>query len=611
MAKPSKPLLVYDGECEFCRLWIDRWRARTGDRIQYATYQEVAARYPNRPLERFRQAVQLYDTDGQWYEGAEAVYRSLGGPGWWAYRTVPGFAPISRAAYRWIAAHRPFCARVTHALWGPSLVTPQATRTVWAFLRVLGLVYLAAFLSLLPQVVGLYGERGILPLVDLIRGAKGQWGNAAFLAAPSWLWLGAGDRMLVGTCLAGAGCSLLLAIGIVPGLAALGAWASYLSITSVGTTFLWFQWDSLLLETGFLALFLAPWRLWSKPSDDPPRPVMLWLTRWLLFRLLIASAAVKLTSGDPNWRQLTALQYHYWTQPIPPPIAWTFAQFPAWFDKLSTLVMFFIEGVCPFLLFGPRRVRFVALGAICSLQILILLTGNYGFFNFLTLALCVCWLDDGIGGVRREAKTKTPSRFAKWGLRAVATAVLLLGLIPFTGALFPQIRWPAAILGLERVISPWRVANGYGLFAIMTTTRPEITIEGSDDGTTWKAYEFRYKPGDPKRPPPFLGPHMPRLDWQMWFASLDGLRQSPWFLYLCERLLQGSEPVTRLLATNPFAGHPPRFIRARLSSYHFTSRAEKKATGAWWKMEEVGLYCPPLTLTAGRVSLVAPDSLPR
>jgi hypothetical protein len=587
-------------------MWIDRWRARTGDRVEYAAFQNVASRFPNRPIEHFKKAVQLLDTNGQWYEGAEAVFRSLGGAGLWLYRYLPGFAPLSRAAYRWIASHRPFCTHVTRALWGPNLVPAGHARTVWAFLRVLGLVYLAAFLSLLPQVVGLYGEKGILPLVDLIKGAKVQWGNTAYLAAPSWLWLGAGDRALIGTCLAGAGFSVMLAIGVLPGLAALGAWASYLSITSVGTTFLWYQWDSLLLETGFLALFLAPWRLWSRPSQDPPRPVMLWLARWLLFRLMLASAAVKLTSGDPHWRNLTALNYHYWTQPIPPPIAYTFAHFPGWFQKLSTLVTFFIEGVTPFFLFGPRRVRQAALGAMVSLQLLILLTGNYGFFNFLTLALCICWLDDGQPG--RVAKV--PNLFSKWALRVVATVVVILGLIPFTGALFPQTRWPASVLNLERFVSPWRIANGYGLFAVMTTSRPEITVEGSNDGQTWQAYEFKYKPGDPKRPPPFLGPHMPRLDWQMWFASLDGLRESPWFLYLCERLLQGSVPVTRLLATNPFEGHPPRFIRARLSGYHFTSTEEKRATGAWWKVDDLGLYCPPLTLTGGRVTLAAPDSLP-
>src|SRR5262249_51358817 len=290
------------------------------------------------------------------------------------------------------------------------------------------LVYLAAFLSLLPQVVGLYGEKGILPLVDLIRGAKLQWGNAAYLAAPSWLWLGAGDRALIGTCVAGIGFSAMLAIGGLPGLAALGAWASYLSITSVGTTFLWYQWDSLLLETGFLALFLAPWRLWSKPSSDAPRPVMLWLARWLPVRLLIASAAGKLTSGDPHWGNLTALDYHYWTQPIPPPVAYTFAHFPEVFQKLSTLITFFIEGVVPFFLFGPRRVRLAALAAIVSLQLLILLTGNYGFFNFLTLALCVCWLDDG----RPAPDGKTRDAVTPWGLRAVATAAVLLALLPFT-----------------------------------------------------------------------------------------------------------------------------------------------------------------------------------
>ena len=598
-------LLVYDGECDFCRLWVDRWRARTGDRVAYEPFQKVAKRFPERTRERFERSVQLRDSKGQWHEGADAVYRLAGGLWPALYRFLPGFAPLSEAAYRWIADHRPFATRWTKRLWGAHLVPPGEARTTWLFLRVLGVVYLAAFLSLSPQLLGLFGEQGVVPASSFLRSTHDQIGGAAYWAMPSVLWFGAGDGALRLVCMVGVACSALLAIGALPALAALGAWACYLSLTSVGGPFLWFQWDSLLLEVGFLALFLAPWRLWG---TEPPRRIALWLGRWLLFRFLVASAAVKLSSGDPTWHNLTALQYHYETQPIPTPSAWFFKQLPAWFHTLSAAFMFAVEGVAPFFLFAPRRVRFMALGAILTLQALIFITGNFGFFNLLALALCVLWLDDGVLRGRAAPAARRPNAFTLWAVRAVCAAVLLLGIPPFLDALDPQGRWPRPVMIAEQLASPWRVANGYGLFAIMTTTRPEIAIEGSADGVTWQPYAFRDKPGDPKRPPPFLGPHMPRLDWQMWFAALDGVQRSPWFLSFCQRLLEGSRPVLGLLESAPPA-EPPRFVRARLERYRFTTRDERRVTGAWWHVEDLGLYCPPLTLVNGQLTLAPLDSL--
>ena len=594
-------LLVYDGDCDFCRLWVERWRARTGERVAYEPFQKAAKRFPERPLERFQRSVQYLDARGTWYEGAQAVFR-LTGLGW-LYRLVG--AP-SEIVYRWIADHRPLAMRWTKLLWGRHVVPPGEARTTWLFQRVLGVVYLAAFLSLWPQLLGLFGAQGVVPVTNFMRSTHEQIGGAAFWAMPSVLWLGAGDGALRLVCGVGVACAGLLAVGALPAVGAIGAWACYLSLTSVGGPFLWFQWDALLLEVGFLALFLAPWRVWSRPGADPPRRIALWLGRWLLFRFLIASAAVKLSSGDPSWHALTALRYHYETQPIPPPLAWYFHHLPAWFQTVSVIFMFTVEGGLPFLLFAPRRVRFLALAVILTLQTLIFVTGNFGFFNLLTLALCVLWLDDGIlGGPRAPAHRTNP--VARWAVRAVAVAVLLLGIPPFISALDPVGRWPRQVMIAEQLAAPWRVANGYGLFAIMTTTRAEIMVEGSSDGRTWEPYAFRYKPGDPKRPPPFLGPHMPRLDWQMWFAALDGVRATPWFLSFCQRLLEGSPSVRGLLAATP--AQPPRFVRARLDRYRFTTPDERHLTGAWWHVDPIGLYCPPLTLEGGQLTLAPLDSL--
>jgi hypothetical protein len=365
--------------------------------------------------------------------------------------------------------------------------------------------------------------------------------------------------------------------------------------------FLWLQWDGLLLEAAFLASFL--------PSRGALRS-----TRWLLFRLLLASAAVKLTSGDPTWRNLTALRYHFETQPLPTPLAWYVQALPLWFHRLSAALTFAVEGLVPFLIFAPRRARFFAAGAIAAHQLLIAATGNYGFFNALTIALCVPLLDDAVWPralrTRFAARTEARPGWSAWVRRPALVFIFLLSLVPLFGAL----RAPLSLLGpLPRVYdaaSPFRTVNSYGLFAVMTQERPEIVIQGSDDGADWRSYEFRDKPGDPMRKPPLVAPHQPRLDWQMWFAALDDYRGETWFLWFCQRLLEGSPPVEALLRTDPFPGKPPRYLRALLYRYHFTSAAERRATGAWWKREPLGLYAPVLTLEGGRLA-AAPAELQR
>lgn len=351
-----------------------------------------------------------------------------------------------------------------------------------------------------------------------------------------------------------------------------------------------FQWDVLLLETGFLAIFFAPWPLGlEKPREKsaPPPTVMLWLMRWLAFRLMFFSGVVKLTSGDPTWRNLTALQFHYQTQPLPNPVAWYAHQLPASIHKYSCAGMFGIELLLPFFIFVPwRLVRGVAAALVIAFQLAIVATGNYTFFNWLTIALCLL--------VFGEYFPKPVS----WG-REVPGIALALILVPVslleTAARF-RTDVPEWVESPIQWVSPFHLVNSYGLFAVMTTTHPEIIVEGSHDGEQWQAYEFPHKPGDPRRAPTWVAPHQPRLDWQMWFAALSGAQRTPWFHRFVIRLLEGSPDVLRLLRNNPFPGRPPQYVRARVYEYRFTTPQEKAATQDWWYRTPRGSYFPPVSL---------------
>jgi lipase maturation factor 1 len=318
---------------------------------------------------------------------------------------------------------------------------------------------------------------------------------------------------------------------------------------------------------------------------------------------------VKLLSGDPNWRNLTAFTFHYQMQPLPTWIGWYASQLPLWFQKFSCGVMFAIELGAPWLIFAPRRLRFLCCTAIVGFQVLILLTGNYTFFNFLTLALCMLLLDDFAlqwivpSRFRRKdflkQQTATCNYFRRWPkVVIIPLAVMVVAISLFQMASMFGARsglWiPAAFLNAQ--IAPFRSVNNYGLFAVMTTTRNEIIVEGSNDGVTWLPYEFKYKPDDVSRRPGFIEPFQPRLDWQMWFAALGDYRQNPWFVNFCARLLQGSPEVLALLANNPFPSRPPRYVRAGLYEYHFTDLQEHHASGAWWKRERAGEYLPAFSL---------------
>jgi hypothetical protein len=369
----------------------------------------------------------------------------------------------------------------------------------------------------------------------------------------------------------------------------------YLSVVNAGQIFMGYQWDFLLLEVGFLTIFLRPTRARA------------WLFRWLLFRLMFESGAVKLLSHDPSWHNLTALAFHYQTQPLPTPLAWYMMQLPLWFQKTSTVFVFGVELILPFLMFGPRRLKQIAGVGTIAMQVLILLTGNYTFFNLLAIALCLFLFDDLFWNRKVKEKPKAEKSWSRRPLtvpaprsnRRVTVAVYVLILTASLTQLFGMFGLDAPEplrFALSRTAGPFGLINQYGLFANMTTTRPEISIEGSDDGTDWKPYVFKYKPGPLNRAPAFVAPNQPRLDWQMWFAALGNYRENPWMLAFMSRILNGSAPVLDLMDQNPFPIHPPKLIRAVLYDYKFTTPDERRQTGNWWKRELKGEYFPPIGL---------------
>ncbi len=613
---PTKPLMIWDGECHFCRRWIERWREITAGEVDYTTYQEAAHRFPEIPLEQFQRAVAFIEPDGQTFFGAEAVYRSLryqGSRKWlaWSYDRVPGFAAISETAYNFIARHRGLGSSITRLLWGKDVRPPTY---FWArrwFLRALGLIYLIAFVSFWVQVDGLVGSNGILPVNQFLPTVREQLGQGAYSLLPTLCWFNADNAFLHFLCGGGVVLSLFLIFGIAPAISLFALFAFYLSLTIAGQVFLSFQWDILLLETGFLSIFLAPWQLWQKRGQEPPvSRAALFLLKLLLFKLMVMSGVVKLTSGDDCWWNLTALDYHYWSQPLPTIFGWWADQHPEWFKHFSVGFCMAVEIIAPFFIWAPRRPRLIAAGLMIFLQLVIALTGNYCFFNLLTLALCLLLIDDAVWrrNVRQDNRAvrayssgapsdrALPSRLLMYGAIIVIIVSLPINAWLVFTAFKPDAEWPRRLAFAYEHLEPFRIVNGYGLFRVMTKDRREIVIEGSADGIDWLPYEFKWKPGNVMRAPGWCAPHQPRLDWQMWFAALGTPERNPWFIRLAICLLEGKPDVIRLFAHDPFPNQPPRYVRAILYRYRFTTAKEHRQTGAWWKSQELREYLPAVSL---------------
>jgi hypothetical protein len=477
---------------------------------------------------------------------------------------------------------------------GRRLVT--FTRSRQLFLRLLGAVYLIAFASLAAQMSGLAGSRGILPVAELLPQMRETLGADAYRAFPTLLWLWSGDTALALLSWGGALLSLVLIAGVAPVPTAALLWLFYLSLTVAGQAFLEFQWDSLLLETGLLACLCAPLR-----SAAEPNPIVRCVLWSLAFKLTFLSGITKLLSGDPTWASWTALTYHYQTQPLPSWTSWYAYQLPAAFHYWSVAVMLAIELVAPFAIFLPprrRRIRLAACVLMIGLQVGIGATGNYGFFNLLTIVLYLALLDDRTLRWRAvppaEDERARPREPPAWRTAAGVVALLIafLSAVAFiremqvTAGTRAQIAqaWPGRLLAW---LSPFRAINGYGLFRVMTTARPELILEVSENEREFEEWEFRWKPGVPHRRPAFAGPHMPRLDWQMWFAALDPPRAQYWLDSLARRIVDDEPAVVRLLGPRPVAGRV-RIVRFASYDYRFTTPAERARNGAWWSRTFTG-----------------------
>ncbi|MBX5484196.1 MAG: lipase maturation factor family protein [Myxococcaceae bacterium] len=483
------------------------------------------------------------------------------------------------------------------------------------FLRALGAIFVIAFVSFAVQVKGLIGQQGILPAAPWLAAARAErsvWG--LMLELPTVFWFGASDAALIAVCALGAVFGALVMAGIAPRVSLVGAWALYLSLVNVGMPFMAYQWDMLLLESGLLGALLAPSGLWPEWRGSVPAPprwavVLFWL---LLFKLMVLSGLVKLLSGDPTWRNFTALEYHYWTQPLPSWTSWWANRLPAWVQRACVAAMFALELGAPFLVFAGVRGRRFAAAGMALLQLTILVTGNYGYFNYLTASLAILWVDDAVwtrvlprsivaplGGGDLQAV-----RRARWRRELGLAVGMVLGLL--SGAQMVWRLWPggapAVAEAVDRVFAPFRSINDYGLFAVMTTTRPEIHIEGTRDGRHWEPYAFRWKPGDPARAPTFVAPHQPRLDWQMWFAALGGDCRAPgnrWYLAFIRRLLEADPEVLGLMERDPFQGERPQRIRSTLYQYRFATAEERAADGVVWVRRKERTFCPDLALRGG------------
>ena len=593
MTRQRQPLLIYDGDCQFCIYCVDYARIATGAALDYQPYQAVQEQFPDISEDEFRASIQLLLPNGEIHTGAGAAFQTLSFAGnrfWtWCYRVMPLFAWFSEKAYQFVARHRSGCHRISRVLFGSSLQPQELSLTIALFLRLLALIYFAAFGSFAVQALGLIGADGILPLANYIAAVDQSYGVEKFWLLPTLFWLDSSDLAIQGMAWAGVLVSLLLLFDVFPTLCLCLLYVLYLSLFSGGQVFMSYQWDILLLECGFLAIFLRAW-----PN------LFVWLFRFLLFRFMLQSGLVKLLSGDPNWQQLTALNFHFESQPLPTALAWYAHKLPEVILQAGVVFSFVIELLVPFLILMPRVPRLVAGVTIALFELTILLTGNYNFFNLLTLTLCLLLLDDQFLKhwipVSRLHESAPPSKESTPAWRkiifgSVATIYLIQSglLLAATGN---RSGLSATTRDLLSWSAPFHIANSYGLFAVMTTGRPEIIIEGSDDGTEWHSYELPYKPGSVYRAPVWATPHQPRLDWQLWFAALAPAHRNPWLQGLMAGLLSGSEPVLGLFEKNPFPTGPPKFVRAQLYQYRFSEWRARDETGAWWRRELEGNFIP-------------------
>lgn len=596
--KTAKPRLIFDGDCNFCKYSIRYWQKLTGDKVEYRPYQDVASQYPHLSTDDFKRAIQYISPEGETARAAEAGFLTLShakGQTLWLnlYRRLPGFAWLTECLYAFVASHRTLFHRLCVLGWGSNPEPPVYHLVTWIFLRLFGLVYLAAFYSFATQAQGLVGSNGILPIQSFLNAVYAQFGWRSYWLAPNVFWLNASDMMLQAVCWSGVLVSLLLILNVLPRISLLLLYVLYLSLVYAGQVFMAFQWDMLLLEMAIVAFFLIRFQVTG-----------IWLLRWLTFRFIFLAGLVKVMSGDAAWWDYTALDYHFLTQPLPTPLAWYAYFLPKSTLQFLTAVSLVIELVLPFFIFSPRRLRIVAALGILAMQCGILLTGNYNFFNITTMVLTLSLFDDAalrslipkriLPYMQQRMPAGSPYRFSVF---LVSSYTLIAVAVSFTQFNLRYIGFATeSSAALVNAFAPLQLINTYGPFAVMTKKRNEIVIEGSSDGDTWYEYEFKFKPGDIRRRPRWNIPFQPRLDWQMWFAALGTADNNPWLGGFVQKLLENAPEVTNLIQFNPFPIDPPLYIRAWIYDYRYATRTQYNATGAWWNRELAGVYFPSVRL---------------
>jgi hypothetical protein len=509
----------------------------------------------------------------------------------------------------------------------------------WLFLRALALIYFSAFFALLFQILGLIGSQGILPAADYLQSAR-TLGILRFWYVPSLLWFSSSDHMLMALCCVGLVSSILLLANVWPRVMLLICFFCFLSFVSTAQDFSGYQSDGMLLEAGFLSLFLAPSDILpSFGRKQPPARAVMFLLLWEWFRIYFESGLVKLESGDPTWRNLTAMYEYYQNGPLPTWIGWYLQHLPHWFHIATAGLTLAMELVLVWMAFLPRPWKIACFFIVTIWQIGVIGTANYAFLNYLVLILAILLLDDAF------LQRFVPSRWRKHldqnavsshsmeldepphqdrdskpvmqtnlfaALQSAFFAIALTWIFYATLVPLVQMFWHEAPLPTKPVaaLEPFRIANQYGLFAVMTPHRYEIEFQGSTDGEHWVAYPFRYKPQEINERPRIYAPYQPRFDWNLWFASLGTWQQNAIVPRTEERLLENDNEVLGLFAGNPFPDTPPRLVRAVLWQYWFSTREQKHGQGLWWRREYLGTYAPTLTqLSNGRFGMVKEATL--
>jgi len=511
----------------------------------------------------------------------------------------------------------------------------------WFFLRALGIIYFSAFFSLVFQVRGLIGPSGILPASEYLRAVTNSIGFARFWYAPTLLWFSSSNHMLMALCWAGLIASLLVTCNLFPRGMLLVCFICFLSFVSAASDFSGYQSDGMLLEAGFICLFLAPSGF--RPglgAKDPPRRAAVFLLLWEWFRIYFESGVAKIASGDPQWRHFTAMDEYYQNGPLPTWVGWYIQHLPHGFHAATAFSTLALELTLVFMLFSPRPVRIICFCIVTPWQIGVILTANYTFLNYLVLALGVFLLDDRflsrfapqtwraqlprvssdpVPDSPPDSPEGSPRWYSIWArqlarAKLALTALMFLWIFYSTLVLMLWMIWPRAPFppGPVAALQPFRIADRYGLFAVMTRGRYEIEFQGSNDGENWITYKFRFKPQNPYEAPRIYAPYQPRFDWNLWFASLGHWRSNPIVPRTEERLLDNNPSVLALFASNPFPQQPPKQVRAVLWQYWFTSMSEKRDSGLWWRRQLLGDYAPTLARDAsGQIIAISwPSELP-